>query len=132
MELTGIISLAAILIALFALMRQMNSQSNRVRDELLEAIRENRNAIQENREAIRENRDAILANREAIRENRYAIQSLDGRLSESEREQARQEGFNDTLNGRLSEAEREQARLEGANRILGDVIRQQSHTHEGD
>ena len=125
MELTGVVSVAAILIAIFALMWQMNFQSNKVRDELMAAIRENRDAIQENR-------DAILENREAIRENRYAIQSLDGRLSEVEREQARREGVNDTLNGRLSEAEREQARLEGANRILGDVIRQQSHTHDGD
>ena len=121
MELTGVVSVAAILIAIFALMWQMNSQSNKVRDELMAAIRENRDAIQKNR-------DAILENREAIRENRYAIQSLDGRLSEVELEQARMEGFN----GRLSESEREQARLEGANRILGDVIRQQSHTHERD
>ena len=118
MELTVIISVAAILIAIFALMWQMNFQSNKVRDELLEAIRANRDAIQENREAIRENREAIL--------------SLDSRLGEVERGQARQERFNDTLNGRLSESEREQARLEGANRILGDVIRQQSHTHERD
>ena len=83
MELTPIISVAAILIAFFALMWQMNFQSNRVRDELMEAIRENRDAIR-------------------------------------------------SLEGRLSESEREQARLEGANRILGDVIRQQSHTHAGD
>ena len=83
MELTPIISAAAILTAFFALMWQMNFQSNRVRDELMEAIRENRDAIR-------------------------------------------------SLEGRLSESEREQARLEGANRILGDVIRQQSHTHEGD
>ena len=83
MELTPIISVAAILIAFFALMWQMNFQSNRVRDELMEAIRENRDAIR-------------------------------------------------ALEGRLSESEREQARLEGANRILGDVIRQQSHTHAGD
>ena len=83
MELTPIISAAAILIAFFALMWQMNFQSNRVRDELMEAIRENRDAIR-------------------------------------------------ALEGRLSESEREQARLEGANRILGDVIRQQSHTHAGD
>ena len=83
MELTPIISAAAILIAFFALMWQMNFQSNRVRDELMEAIRENRDAIR-------------------------------------------------ALEGRLSESEREQARLEGANRILGDVIRQQSHTHSGD
>ena len=82
MELTPIISAAAILIAFFALMWQMNFQSNRVRDELMEAIRENRDAIR-------------------------------------------------SLEGRLSESEREQARLEGANRILGDVIRQQSHTHAG-
>ena len=74
MELTPIISAAAILIAFFALMWQMNFQSNRVRDELMEAIRENRDAIR-------------------------------------------------SLEGRLSESEREQARLEGANRILGDVIR---------
>ena len=83
MELTPIISAAAILTAFFALMWQMNFQSNRVRDELMEAIRENRDAIR-------------------------------------------------SLEGRLSESEREQARLEGANRILGDVIRQQSHTHTGD
>ena len=83
MELTPIISAAAILIAFFALMWQMNFQSNRVRDELMEAILENRDAIR-------------------------------------------------SLEGRLSESEREQARLEGANRILGDVIRQQSHTHAGD
>ena len=83
MELTPIISVAAILIVFFALMWQMNFQSNRVRDELMEAIRENRDAIR-------------------------------------------------SLEGRLSESEREQARLEGANRILGDVIRQQSHTHAGD
>ena len=83
MELTPIISAAAILTAFFALMWQMNFQSNRVRDELMEAIRENRDAIR-------------------------------------------------SLEGRLSESEREQARLEGANRILGDVIRQQSHTHAGD
>jgi len=87
MELTPIISVAAILIAFFALMWQMNFQSNRVRDELMEAIRGNRDAIRENRDAIR------------------------------------------ALEGRLSEVEREQARLEGENRILGDVIRQQSHTH---
>ena len=90
MELTPIISVAAILIAFFALMWQMNFQSNRVRDELMEAIRGNRDAIRENRDAIR------------------------------------------ALEGRLSEVEREQARLEGENRILGDIIRQQSHTHAGD
>ena len=125
MELTGVVSVAAILIAIFALMWQMNFQSNKVRDELMAAIRENRDAIQVNRDAIRENHKAILKNREAIL-------SLDSRLGEVERGQARQERFNDTLNGRLSESEREQARLEGANRVLGDVIRQQSHTHEGD
>ena len=123
MEPTVIISVAAIAIAVFSLMWQMNT--NRMRDELLEAIRRNR-------EEIRENRNAIRENHKAIRENREAILSLDSRLGEVERGQARQERFNDTLNGRLSESEREQARLEGANRILGDVIRQQSHTHEGD
>lgn len=114
MELTEIIGMAAILVAFVALMWQMNSQSNRVRDELLEAIRENREAIRENREAIRENKDAI--------------QSLDGRLSDVERDRIRA----DVLSERLSEAEREQARLEGANRMLSDIILQQSHTHEAD
>ena len=123
MEPTAIIAIAAFLIAVFSVMWQMNI--NRMRDELLEAIRENREAIRENQEAIRENR-------EAIRENRVAIQSLDSRVGAVERGQARLEGFNERLNGRLSEVELEQARLEGANRILGDVIRQQSHTHEGD
>ena len=124
MEPTVIISVAAIAIAVFSLMWQMNT--NRMRDELLEAIRRNR-------EEIRENRNAIRENRKAIRENRDAILSLDSRLSEFERRQARSgKRFNGTLNGRLSESEREQARLEGANRILGDVIRQRSHTHEGD
>ena len=115
MELTGIISVAAILIALFALMWQMNSQSNKLRDELMEAIRENREAIRENQEGIRANREAI--------------QALDNRLVGVERGQARLEESNNRINDRLSEVELEQARQEGANRILGDVIRQQSHTH---
>ena len=83
MELAEIIAVAAILIAFFALMWQMNFQSNRTRDEL----------------------------RDEIRETRDAIRSLDGRLSE---------------------AERAQARLEGANSMLRDVIIQRSHTHEAD
>ena len=83
MELAEIIAVVAILIAFFALMWQMNFQSNRTRDEL----------------------------RDEIRETRDAIRSLDGRLSE---------------------AERAQARLEGANSMLRDVIIQRSHTHEAD
>lgn len=119
MELT-IAAAFVILLAAFSVMWQMNI--NRLRDELLEAIR---------------------GNLEEIRENRKAIQSLTSGLSESERERARLAGFNDGLNEaerewarlagyRLSESEREQARLEGENRILGGVIIQQSHTREGD
>ena len=107
MELT-IAAAFVILLATFSVMWQM--KINRMRDELLEAIRGNR--------------EEILENRKAIRGNRRAIQSLTSGLSESERERARLEGFNSGL----SESERERARLEGANRVLGDVIRQQSHT----
>ena len=113
MELTEIASVAAILIAVFAMMWHL--KMNSIRDELLEAIRRNREEILENRKALLENRDAI--------------QSLDNRLVSVERGQARLEESNNRINDRLSEAELEQARLEGANRILGDVIRRQSHTH---
>ena len=36
-----------------------------------------------------------------------------------------------TQGNRPSEVELEQARLDGANGILSEVLRQQSHTHEG-
>ena len=107
MELAEIIAVAAILMAFFALMWQMNFQSSKVRDELLVAIRENR---------------------DAIRENRDAIQSLDGRISDIERDRIRAE----MLSQRLSETELEQARIEGVNSMLRDVIIQRSHTHEAD
>ena len=113
MELTEIASVAVILIAVFAAMWHM--KINSIRDELLEAIRRNREEILENRKEILKNRDAI--------------QPLDNRLVGVERGQARLEESNNRINDRPSEAELEQARLEGANRILGDVIRQQSHTH---
>ena len=34
------------------------------------------------------------------------------------------------IGNRVSEVELEQARIEGANRILSEVLKQQSHTHE--
>ena len=113
MELTEIVSVAAILIATFAVMWHM--KINSIRDELLEALRRNREEILENRKEILKNRDEI--------------QSLDNRLVSVERGQARLEESNNRFNDRPSEAELEQARLEGANRILGDVISRQSRAH---
>ena len=38
----------------------------------------------------------------------------------------------DSMNGRLSSTEREQARLEGYNRAMSEILGQQSHTHPHD
>lgn len=38
----------------------------------------------------------------------------------------------DSMNGRLSSTEREQARLEGYNRAMSEILGQQSHTHPYD
>ena len=61
------------------------------------------------------------------------IKAAGTRISDAEREQARQEGENRILNGRvesidmrLSESEREQLRQEGANRLLERL----AHGHE--
>ena len=69
MDLIGAVLVAAILIGIFALMWQMHFQSNRIRDEL----------------------------RDEIRENREAIKSTDHRISDVERNQARLEGVNDVV-----------------------------------
>ena len=123
MEPTAIISIAAFLIAVFSLMWQINI--NGMRDELLEAIRRNREEIRENRKALQPL--DCWSCQPRTRTSAVGRVQRQG-LSEDEREQARLEGFN----GRLSDVELEQARLEGANRILGDAIRRQSHTREGD
>ena len=38
----------------------------------------------------------------------------------------------DSMNGRLSSTEREQARLEGYNRAMSEILGQQSHTYPHD
>lgn len=65
--------------------------------------------------------------RDEIREARAEVRELRNELraeAQASREQFERQSV------RISEAEREQARIEGANRILSDVLRQQSHTHE--
>ncbi len=62
-----------------------------------------------------------------IREARAEVRELRNEMRAESRESREQ--F-ERQSVRISEAEREQARIEGANRILSDVLRQQSHTHE--
>ena len=66
-----------------------------------------------------------------IRETRVEVREMRNeiRLEMRAEAQASREQF-ERQSVRISEAEREQARIEGANRILSDVLRQQSHTHE--
>lgn len=65
--------------------------------------------------------------RDEIREARAEVRELRNEMRAEA--QASREQF-ERHSVRISEAEREQARIEGANRILSDVLRQQSHTHE--
>ena len=84
MEPTAIISIAAFLIAVFSVMWQMNI--NRMRDELLEAIRENRVAIQ-----------SLDSRVGAVERGQARLEGFNERLSEVEREQARLAGANRIL-----------------------------------
>ena len=144
MDLTVVISLAAILIAVFTLISQMRFESDMTRDKLRNGIRENRNAIRKNRDAIqslngrlrgvergRIHVGALNSQRlsDAERERIYADALNSQRLSDAERERI----YADALNSqRLSETEREQARLEGANRMMRDVILQKSRAKRTD
>ena len=73
------------------------------------------------------NNDLRVEIREARAEAR-----VEAREARNEAREARNEAREqfEKQNVRISEAEREQARIEGANRILSDVLKQQSHTHE--
>ena len=101
------IGFVAVMLTLFAVMRQGNS-------ELRAEVRETRSQISETRNEtsaeIRETRSETSAE---IREARTEIRELAARFGE-----------------RISDVEREQARLEGANGTLAEVMKQQSHTHD--
>lgn len=113
MDLTVVISLAAILIAVFTLISQMRFESDMTRDKLRYGIRENRDAIQSLNGRLRG------VERGRIHAGAFSNQ----RLSDAERGRI----YADALNSqRLSDAERERAIREGANCMLRDVILQKS------
>ena len=126
MDFTVVISLTAILIAVFTLISQMRFESKMTRDKLRDGIRENRIATRKNLDAIQ----PLNGRLKGVERGRTHANALNNRrLSDAERKRI----YDDALNSqRLSDAEREQARLEGANSMLRDVILQKSHTREAD
>ena len=109
----------------------VREENARLREQVV-ALREENERQRAERERQREE-DIAERERQCAERERQRAEDIAERERQRAEDRAERERFWSELqrqNGRLSDAEREQARQEGANQTLSAILREQSHTHE--